>query len=1049
MRWGILGPLQVADDAGTEIRLPTGRLRVLLAGLLTQANHAVPVDELVELLWDGAPSARAARTVRVHVVRLRRALGPSAAARIVTQPPGYLCRADEDELDVLRFEKLCRQARSAARERAWPRAAALLTEALGLWRGVPLADVPSDLLRQRELPHLDRLRVQAIEDHVDAEMHLDRHEQLVPQLHDLIARYPLRERPHAQLMRVLARAGRRAEALEVYKDARRVLAGELGIEPGPELRGLQERILAGDAEPAPADATPAHTAATTPVPGQLPTVLDAPAPATPAASEPARAVPRELPMGVRDFTGRSDELRTLTKLLDEFGAGVPGTLLISAIGGTAGVGKTALAVHWAHQVAGRFPDGQLYVNLRGYDPGKPMSAAEALARFLRSLGAPGQEIPADEDERAARYRSILAGRRALVILDNAASVEQVRPLLPGSPSCLVVVTSRDALTGLVAREGATRLDLDLLPLNDAVGLLRALIGGRVDADPDATAQLARQCCRLPLALRVAAELAASRPGAPVAMLVTELEDQQKRLELLDAGGDEHTAVRAVFWWSYRRLDADAARIFRLLGLHPGPDFEPYAIGALSAGTLDQVCHVLDVLARAHLIETTGRDRYALHDLLRAYARDLADAEDTGKERRAALTRLFDYCLAAAAAAMDTLAPAERHRRPLIPPPATPLPPMRTPDAASRWLNDERATLVAVAEHTATRGWPGHTTRLSAVLFRYYRDIGCHYTDALAVHGHALHAAEQSGDRAAQAEALMNRGMVDFRLGRYQQALRQIGQARAIYRDEGDRRGQARAHTNVGVVLWGWDRYQESAEHFQQALSLHRQLGDRLGQALALDNLGTALGRQGHYKQAAECQEQALTLHRELGNRRGEARARANLGGMLSWQGRYQEAVGHLETALGVFREFGDRLGEADVLNDLGVALYGQGLYDKAVGYHEQALAMFRQLGIPSLEAQAFNGLGKAVLAAGLRSALSHYASALRLARETGGKYEQARAYDGLGQAYHAAGDIGDARPQWQQALALYTELGISEAEQVRAQLIAADDDGRCKPPPPG
>ncbi|MCA1676642.1 MAG: ATP-binding protein, partial [Actinobacteria bacterium] len=339
------------------------------------------------------------------------------------------------------------------------------------------------------------------------------------------------------------------------------------------------------------------------------------------------AVPHQLPPGTAHFVGRVDELDQLSKLLDtaiEDG----GTVVISAVSGTAGVGKTALALRWAHRVRDEFPDGQLYVNLRGYDPDQPLSSGDALAGFLRALGVAGQDIPLEVEERAAAYRSLLDGRRMLVVLDNASSVEQVRPLLPGTPSAVVVVTSRDALAGLVARDGAARLDLDLLPPEDAVALLGALIGGRVAAEPDAASALAGQCARLPLALRLAAELAAARPGTPLAALVAELADQQRRLELFDADGDPRTAVRAVFSWSYQHLPAEAARAFRLLGLHPGPDLEPYAAAALTHTGVEQAQHLLDLLARAHLVQAAIPGRYGMHDLLRAYATYLAGLEDS-------------------------------------------------------------------------------------------------------------------------------------------------------------------------------------------------------------------------------------------------------------------------------------------------------------------------------------------------------------------------------------------------------------------------------------
>ena len=443
--------------------------------------------------------------------------------------------------------------------------------------------------------------------------------------------------------------------------------------------------------------------------------------------------------------------------------------------------------------------------------------ADALAAFLRALGVPGQEIPPEEDERAARYRSLLAGRRALIVLDNAGSVEQVRPLLPGNPACAVVVTSRDSMAGLVARDGATRLELDLLPPAEAVGLLRALIGRRVEDDPGAAATLAAQCCRLPLALRVAAELAAARPDVPLAELVGELADQQQRLDLLDAGGDPRTAVRAVFSWSYRHLDADAARAFRLAGLHPGADFDPYAAVALASTGLRQARAVLDVLTRAHLIQPAGPGRYGMHDLLRAYARELA-ARDGEEEQWAALTRLFDHYLHTAGAAMDALYPAERHRRPRIPPPPTPIPPVTGPDAARAWLDAERTVLVAVTVYTAGHGWPAYATSLAATLFLYLEQGG-HYPETMTIHSHARAAAQRIGDQAAEATALNHLAGVHWRQSHYRQAPTYLRQALTLFRQTDDRdragpgAGQPRPiHHRLG-------RYQEAIGLYQQALAI--------------------------------------------------------------------------------------------------------------------------------------------------------------------------------------------------------------------------------------
>ena len=430
-----------------------------------------------------------------------------------------------------------------------------------------------------------------------------------------------------------------------------------------------------------------------------------------------QAVPRQLPGPVQRFVGRDDELVALTGLLDRSDA-TPPAAVIAAITGTAGVGKSALAVHWAHRVTDRFPDGQLYVNLRGYDLGQPIPAADALAGFLRALGVPGPDVPAAASERAARFRSMLAGQRMLVVLDNAGQVEQVRPLLPGTPTCVTVVTSRDALPGLVARDGAVRLDLDPLPLAEAVRLLVALIGPRAAADPGATEAVAEGCSRLPLALRLAAELAEARSATHLADLAGELADEQQRLDMLDAGGDPSTAIRAVFSWPYQHLDPDAARLFRLLSLHPGHDVDPDAAAALAATTVRHARRVLEVLVRARLIKPVGPVRHAMHDLLRTYGRERAYAEDSEDERRAALTRLFNYYLYTAATAMHTLFPTERYLPPRIAPPATAVAILADAARARAWMDGEQANLVTFAAYAAGHGWSCHAARLSAAMSRY-------------------------------------------------------------------------------------------------------------------------------------------------------------------------------------------------------------------------------------------------------------------------------------------------------------------------------------------
>jgi tetratricopeptide (TPR) repeat protein len=733
------------------------------------------------------------------------------------------------------------------------------------------------------------------------------------------------------------------------------------------------------------------------------------APASPAPGEHRPVIPCELPGVVRAFVGRTDELAVLAGLLEHADQAGPGTVVISAIGGTAGVGKSALAIQWAHQVARQFPDGQLYVNLRGYDPDRPVPAADALAGFLRALGLPGQDIPPEADERGARYRSLLVGRRMLVVLDNAGSADQVRPLLPGNPACAVVVTSRDALAGLVARDGAVRLELDVLPPQDAVALLRALVGPRVEAEPGAAATLASQCCRLPLALRIAAELAATRPDVALDALTAELADLRTRLHQLEANGDPRTQVRTVFSWSYRDLDAEAARTFRLFGLHPGPDLDPHAAAALTGTSEQQARRALDTLARAHLIQPVSPGRHGMHDLLRSYARELSAIQDTEAGQHAALTRLFDHYLHSAATAMDTLYPTERHRRPRVPRPASVAHLLADPAATpgEDWLDAELANLTAIA-HAAIAESPGHTTGLAATLFRHLDACG-HYEEAVRIHSDARVAAAASGDRVAEALALTNLGVVAIRQGEDQQATGYLQEAHGLYRDSSDLIGQARTLHNLGILDHRCDRDDRAVRQIQQAIRLFREAGDRVGHIHSISFLGKVHSQLGNYELAAECQQDALILSREIGDRTGEGFALGYLSEIEQARGRYPQAASHLYQALAIFREIGNRNGEGDAHNDLGSLGLRQEHYSQAIGHFKRALAIFRETGDKHGQVDVLTEMGEALLAADdITGARTSYISALALASQLGHERKVARAYRGIAETHHAAGDQDEA-----------------------------------------
>jgi tetratricopeptide (TPR) repeat protein/DNA-binding XRE family transcriptional regulator len=765
-----------------------------------------------------------------------------------------------------------------------------------------------------------------------------------------------------------------------------------------------------------------------------------PTTAVPAAR--AAAVPRELPGDVAAFTGRAAELAGLDRLLASAGqpGKAPGPVVISAVSGTAGVGKTALAVHWAQRAAGRFPDGQLYVNLRGYDSGQPVPAGIALAGFLRALGIPGPGIPPETDQRAAMYRSLLAGRRMLIVLDNAGTVEQARPLLPGTPGCMVLVTSRDTLAGLIARDGAVRLAVDLLPPADAAGLLRALIGARADADPAAVAELAGLCARLPLALRIAAELAAARRAVPLAELVAEL--AAARLDSLD-GGEDRADVRAVFSWSFRQLPDAVAGAFTLIGLHPGADLDVHAAAALTGASTGQARRVLDRLHRASLVQATAPGRYGMHDLLRAYAREQAAARDTDSSCHRALTRLSGYYLAAAATAMDLVFPSEAHRRPRIAPGAAAVPAMPGQAGARAWLDRERTNLVAVVAHCAGHGWPQHAADLAATLHRYLIN-GSHLPEADTIYGHALKSARRSSDLAAEASALNSLGGIAVRRGRFRDAAGHYQAALERYRRGGDLAGQAQVLQNLGLTEQYLHNYRSAAGYDRQAMAAFEGAGDRLGVAACLCNLSGAEIELGSLDHVSGHLQLALQVFRDQKDQVREAEALSWTGDLSLRLGQLTQAAASYRQSLAIYRRIDQPVGVADQLGNLGEVSLRQGDYQQAISRLRRTLGLYRRTGHQHGETTKRRLLAQALHAVGQTAAArAELAAALRVAAETGNTYQQACAHHDLAESHYSAGQDERARHHWQQALTLYTQLGATEADYIRSRLNSLD---QARPP---
>lgn len=703
-----------------------------------------------------------------------------------------------------------------------------------------------------------------------------------------------------------------------------------------------------------------------------------------------------------------------------------------AVAGTAGVGKTALAVHWAHQVARQFPDGQLYVNLRGYDPHKPLAPADALTSLLGALGVPGQQIPDGVEDRAALYRSRLAGRRVLVVLDNARDSEQVRPLLPGDPTCVALVTSRDTLAGLVAANGARRLDLGMLPLTDAVGLLQSLIGSQAYQEPEAAEELATLCARLPLALRIAAEHALVRPEVPLRDLVAEL--AADRLDCLDAG-EARADVRAVFSWSHRHLPDDVARAFAVTSFHPGEDLDAYAAAALYRTTPARARRMLASLHRASLLQTAGPGRYGMHDLLRAYAHEQATARETHVSRRQALTRLVDYYRTAAATAMDIVFPAEAHQRPRIGATSAVVPEIRGEKQARTWLDAERDNLAALVVHCAKDGPGSHVAELSSTLFRYLM-TGSHVPQAITIYSHALQAARRSGDVAAEAEALNGLGSAAGMKGRFSDAIGYYQAALVSYRRCGNHTGEARVLNSLGVTQHRLRNFNSAIGYHRQAIATYEHLGDSFGEARALAELGLAETSLNLDDDAAEHLQRALRVFRDANDRVREAQVLSRIGELSLCRGQLAEAAGYFDESLAGFRRASNPTGIAAQLCNLGDVTLRQGDYRRAIGYQREALDQFRRAGDQYGETETRRSLAEALHKAGQPAeARAELEAALLLAAETGNTYQQATAHRQLGDSHHQCHDDDQARSHWQQALDLYTQLAAPEADHVRSQLI--------------
>ncbi|HEX6686783.1 MAG TPA: BTAD domain-containing putative transcriptional regulator [Candidatus Limnocylindrales bacterium] len=912
IRFQLLGSMAAHGENG-PVPLGPARQQTVLAVLLTDLGTPVSFGQLIDRVWGNAPPQRARETLHTYLSRLRSVLAGTHGQPLVRRGHSYVIELDPATVDLHRFRILSAQARDETDD---GHAASLWAEALGLWQGAPFAGLDSDWLAARATA-LETERLAAALEHNDIQLRRGEHARLLPALIAAAGAYPLDERLAGQLMLGLYRCGRQADALAHYLQLRTRLTNELGSDPGQTLQELHHAILRQD--PSLAVTGPAEA---------------------PTANETKSQIPADIP----GFTGREDALRQLDASLEAAGD-PPSTVVISTIGGCGGIGKTTLAVHWAHRARDRFPDGQLYLNLRGFDPGgQAMSPGEALRTLLDKLGVPPERLPSTLEGQAGLYRERLAGSRTLVLLDNARSVEQIRPLLPGSPGSMALITSRDDLAGLLATEGARPMWLAALDDDRARQLLARRLGpDRLEAEPEAVDTIVATCAGLPLALAIVAARAATRPGFPLSAFAGELVSGPP-LDALSIS-DPATDVRAVFSWSYKALAQPAARLFRLLGLHPGPDIGLDAAANLARLPIPQTRRLLAELTAAHLLTEHAPGRYAFHDLLRAYANELLHATDIETDRLAALRRMLDHYLHSAHAA-DRWLPASRDPITLAPPePGTIVADFDGNTTAREWLNRELPVLLAIVEVAEEAGCDEYLQQLAWTMATFLLWRGQWHLQ-VTVQDAGLRAASNLGDASGQADIHRRLAYVHKMLGRRDQAHEHSRQALELYRAAGDHTGQARTHLGIMFLFEQEGRHHDALRHAQQCLSSAHLSCHRLVLALAHNAVGWCHTLLGDHEQAISHCEKALPELEELGELATMADVWDTLGHAYHQLGRYPEAIDYYRQAVDRCRELGDHRHEAAHLVRLGGTYEAAGDPDAARQKWRTALKIFEEIQHP-------------------------------------------------------------------------------------------------------
>ena len=1038
MEFRVLGPIELWS-AGQQCDLGSTRVRCVLAILMLTPRTLVPADVLIDRVWDTHPPPKARESLSVYITRLRGTLRQAVgeSVRLTGRASGYELHVDPETIDLHQFRRLRRQADALTANGDFGHAASLLREADRLWRGQAFAGIRGDwVARMRD--SLEEERRAAIVKRIECELELGQHADLVGELRHLLAQYPLDEAFIAHQMTALYGSGRPGEALGLYRDIRDRLIEELGTEPGPLLSELHQRILQHDPQLAVRPARPGQ--------GRI-------------------SPPDTLPPETTEFIGRSEELELLT--------GEPGDApRVNVIEGTAGVGKTALALQAARAVSAQYPDGTFYLNFHTHDPGHPsLDAGEALHRLLRMLTAPATQIPDAPGERAALLRAQLSRRRAIVILDDAGQHDQIRPLLPEAGGCLILITTRRTFPGL---EGARALTLDALPVDDAITLFRTVAGPGTPHDDGEAALAVQLCGRLPLAIQLAAGRLARDYPPTVGDLVEELSQSPAR----SGAGSASPEVMSAFDLAYRSLEPGHQRFFRRLGVSPCAYISLPAAAALGGATLAEAEEALAALLDHHLLARAPAGQFRFHDLIRGYAAMRAANEDSRSQQRQAVGRLLDYYLRTADEADRVLHPFRRRMTVPHPRPPTASTALSTQQDAAGWLESEWRNILQAAHYAGQHEWKEKCADLTHALAGFM-EIRAYWDEAITAHTLALQAgrdlsdpartaraslelsevSQQTGryeaalplaedaaaicrslaDRRGEADALDQIGMAHQRAGRSREALAYFHEARLLYRHTGDQDGVATTLSHSGIASWQLGRYPDAMEHLGEALSAYGEVGDRRGQAKTLNNLGRMRLYLGYHRDALEGYQKSLEIFRQIGGAQNEAILHHNIGAVHHYKGSYEDALTSYGRALAIYHEIGDLLNEAGVLNEIGAVYQSAERYDEALIYHEKAQSIAGDIGNLNQQVTALRGIAGVCRGSGrYAEAFDHYQTALRLAREIGDPYEEAKILEGIAETTLGTRRPDAARIVLRQALDIFERLGVPEAESARIRIEALD-----------